>query len=184
MTNDQVFVPKSRSQLGLPPLDPSQEDILGSHVSEKVMNELWDALGDSPIGAVLMSASYLVRSIFCTFPRYGVLIVFICSLEAGLPISFAMPRVKYVTRRELAVSLQITKTKYLRSERPILDFNSNAVMFKSHQYWQIVWSNAGVVLWLAVIASMASRFGVWQVLTVYVVPYLWCVFNLHSHTTD
>ncbi|EKM79425.1 hypothetical protein AGABI1DRAFT_113988 [Agaricus bisporus var. burnettii JB137-S8] len=135
LTNDQVFVPKSRSQIGLPPLDPSQEDILGSHVSEKVMNELWDALGDSPIGAVLMSASYLL---------------------GGWP--------SYILRNA---------SGQIRYPEGTNHFNSNAVMFKSHQYWQIVWSNAGVVLWLAVIASMASRFGVWQVLTVYVVPYLW-----------
>jgi omega-6 fatty acid desaturase (delta-12 desaturase) len=59
MTNDQVFVPKCRSQLGLPPLDPSQEDTFGSQVSEKVKNELLEAIGDSPIGAVMTSASYL-----------------------------------------------------------------------------------------------------------------------------
>lgn len=61
LTNDQVFVPKSRSQIGLPPLDPSEEDILGSHVSEKAMNELREALGDSPIGAAITGASYLAR---------------------------------------------------------------------------------------------------------------------------
>lgn len=64
MTNDQVFVPHTRSEVGLPPLDPSKEDALGSRVSEEVMKELWEALGDSPIGAVLGAASYLVRVIF------------------------------------------------------------------------------------------------------------------------
>lgn len=63
MTNDQVFVPHTRSDLGLPPLDPSKEDLLGSRVTEEVMKELWEALGDSPIGAVLGSATYLVCSI-------------------------------------------------------------------------------------------------------------------------
>lgn len=61
MTQDQVFVPKTRSQLGLPTFDPTQEDILGSSVSDKVKKELWDALGDSPIGATLGAAGYLVR---------------------------------------------------------------------------------------------------------------------------
>lgn len=64
MTNDQVFVPHTRSDLGLPPLDPSKEDLLGSRVTEEVMKELWEALGDSPIGAVFGSASYLVRYVF------------------------------------------------------------------------------------------------------------------------
>lgn len=61
MTQDQVFVPKTRSQLGLPPLDPTREDILGSSVTEEVKKELLEALGDSPIGATLGAAIYLVR---------------------------------------------------------------------------------------------------------------------------
>jgi len=60
MTNDQVFVPHTRSERGLSPLDPSKEDPLGSHVTGEVMKELWEALGDSPIGAVLNSALYFV----------------------------------------------------------------------------------------------------------------------------
>lgn len=60
MTQDQVFVPKTRLDLGLPPFDPSGENILGSSVTEKVRKELWEALGDSPIGAALLSAGYLV----------------------------------------------------------------------------------------------------------------------------
>lgn len=61
MTQDQVFVPKTRSQLGLPSFDPTHENILGSSVKDKVKAELRDALGDSPIGATLGAASYLVR---------------------------------------------------------------------------------------------------------------------------
>ncbi|KAI6041419.1 fatty acid desaturase-domain-containing protein [Pisolithus marmoratus] len=60
MTQDQVFVPKTRSQLGLPPFDPTKEDISGSSVSDEVKQELWEALGDSPLGALLGSASYLL----------------------------------------------------------------------------------------------------------------------------
>lgn len=60
MTQDQVFVPSTRSDLGLPPLDPAREDLLGSRVTEEVKKELWEALGDSPIGAILSPASYLI----------------------------------------------------------------------------------------------------------------------------
>lgn len=60
MTQDQVFVPKTRSQLGLPPLDPVREDAYGASVTEEVKRELWDALGDSPIGATLNAAAQLV----------------------------------------------------------------------------------------------------------------------------
>jgi omega-6 fatty acid desaturase / acyl-lipid omega-6 desaturase (Delta-12 desaturase) len=60
MTQDQVFVSRTRSDRGLPPLDPANEDILGSSVSDDVKKELWEALGDSPIGTALLTASYLV----------------------------------------------------------------------------------------------------------------------------
>ncbi|KAH9971929.1 fatty acid desaturase-domain-containing protein [Lactifluus volemus] len=60
MTLDQVFVPSTRSDLGLPPLNPNGEDLFGSSVSNKVMNELYEALGDSPIGALFTPASYLL----------------------------------------------------------------------------------------------------------------------------
>ncbi|KAF9236466.1 fatty acid desaturase-domain-containing protein [Melanogaster broomeanus] len=60
LTQDQVFVPKTRSQLGLPQFNPTKENLLGSSVSDEVMKELREALGDSPIGAALGSASYLL----------------------------------------------------------------------------------------------------------------------------
>lgn len=56
------------------------------------------------------------------------------------------------------------------------DFNPSAVMFKPHQFWQIMWSNAGIALWLAGLFAWASHRGVWEVLSLYVVPYLWYVF--------
>jgi omega-6 fatty acid desaturase (delta-12 desaturase) len=66
MTQDQVFVPPTRSDLGLPAFDPAKEDRLGSRVSAEVKKELWDALGDSPIGAAFGAASYLVRIVCCS----------------------------------------------------------------------------------------------------------------------
>ncbi|KAH7920977.1 hypothetical protein BV22DRAFT_1039178 [Leucogyrophana mollusca] len=60
LSQDQVFVPKTRSQLGLPAFDPTKEDILGSSVAEEVKKELWEALGDSPIGATIGAATYLL----------------------------------------------------------------------------------------------------------------------------
>ena len=79
MTQDQVFVPSTRSDLGLPPFDPSKEDLLGARVISEVKKEMWEALGDSPIGAALESASYLVslsssiillRRSFCIFTAW------------------------------------------------------------------------------------------------------------------
>ena len=60
MTQDQVFVPKTRSQLGLPAFDPAREDKWGASVTEDLKQELWEALGDSPMGAAIGAAGYLV----------------------------------------------------------------------------------------------------------------------------
>lgn len=60
MTQDQVFVPKTRSQLGLPPFNPEKENLQGSSVSKEVMSELYEAIGDAPLMTAIMSTSYLV----------------------------------------------------------------------------------------------------------------------------
>ncbi|EEB94115.1 hypothetical protein MPER_07124, partial [Moniliophthora perniciosa FA553] len=60
MTQDQVWVPPTRSDAGLKPLDSAREDRLGARVSEEVKKELWEALGDSPIGATIGVAMYLL----------------------------------------------------------------------------------------------------------------------------
>jgi omega-6 fatty acid desaturase (delta-12 desaturase) len=60
MSQDQVFVPWTRSEVGGPPLDPSGEDLSGANVSDKIKQELWEALGDSPIGASIQCIIYLV----------------------------------------------------------------------------------------------------------------------------
>ncbi|KZP03806.1 fatty acid desaturase [Athelia psychrophila] len=66
LTQDQVYVPWTRSQAGLPPLNPEKEDILGRNVAEEVKSELFEAMGDSPIGAFLMVIQYLLLG----FPVY------------------------------------------------------------------------------------------------------------------
>ncbi|EIN12843.1 delta-12 fatty acid desaturase [Punctularia strigosozonata HHB-11173 SS5] len=60
MTQDQVWVPKTRSERSLPPLDPSKEDILGASIVDEVKQELYEALGDSPIGATWGAFVYLI----------------------------------------------------------------------------------------------------------------------------
>jgi hypothetical protein len=62
MTEDQVFTPKTRSDIGLPAFNSEEENVEGSTVSARVMHELADALGDSPIVAAWTSFQYLVRA--------------------------------------------------------------------------------------------------------------------------
>ena len=43
-----------------PAFDATKEDMHGTSVTEEVKRELWEALGDSPIGASLNAAAQLV----------------------------------------------------------------------------------------------------------------------------
>jgi omega-6 fatty acid desaturase / acyl-lipid omega-6 desaturase (Delta-12 desaturase) len=60
MTQDQVFVPKTRSEMNLPKFNQDGEELLGSRITEEVMGELKEAIGDSPLGATIGFFSYLV----------------------------------------------------------------------------------------------------------------------------
>lgn len=58
---DQVFVPKTRSDMKLSPLDPAQEDLMGRSVTEEVKQELWEAIGDSPLAIAWGTFGYWMR---------------------------------------------------------------------------------------------------------------------------
>ncbi|CAK5270618.1 unnamed protein product [Mycena citricolor] len=61
MTQDQVWVPKTRSNRRLPAFNPEKEDRLGARAaSEEVRKEFLEAIGDSPIGAAIGVATYLL----------------------------------------------------------------------------------------------------------------------------
>jgi omega-6 fatty acid desaturase (delta-12 desaturase) len=53
LTGDQVFVPKTRSERGLPARNPEKENLEGSKVSIDVQEELWEALGDAPLAPIV-----------------------------------------------------------------------------------------------------------------------------------
>jgi len=55
-----VFVPSTRSQLGLPKLDPSKEDQYGSSVASEAQSELFEAIGDSPLVSMIKTSGYLL----------------------------------------------------------------------------------------------------------------------------
>lgn len=61
MTQDQAFIPWTRSEMGLSSFDSARDDLLGANVPQEVQNEIWEALGDSPIGASLRCIFYLAR---------------------------------------------------------------------------------------------------------------------------
>ncbi|KAJ3577031.1 hypothetical protein NP233_g40 [Leucocoprinus birnbaumii] len=135
MTRDQVHVPFTRSDFGLAPFDRSRGDILGSYVTNEMMKELWEVMGDTPITALIRGGAFLLSAM----PLY-------------LTINFH------------------GQTHYPKWTN---HFDPNAVMFKPHQFRQIIWSNIGIALWLAALTTWACKRGVWEVLSVYGIPYLW-----------
>jgi omega-6 fatty acid desaturase / acyl-lipid omega-6 desaturase (Delta-12 desaturase) len=46
-------------------------------------------------------------------------------------------------------------------------------MFSPHHYGQVILSDIGILVWLAVLATWIYYKGFAQVFTLYIVPYLW-----------
>jgi len=65
MNFDQPFIPRTRSQRGLQPFDPSREDEPGENVSEAVKKEIWEAIGESPLSVGLRSMQFVRSQVFC-----------------------------------------------------------------------------------------------------------------------
>ncbi|KAI0827027.1 fatty acid desaturase-domain-containing protein [Trametes gibbosa] len=135
MTREEAYVPRTRSQLGLPAFNPTQEDRLGSQVSSEVQQELWEAIGDSPIGAMLTSFAYLTLG----WPAYIL-------MNTGGQVHY--PK----------------NTNHI---------DPSSIMFKPEQYFLIMVSNVGLLLWLATIGASISYWGFYEVFRTYLVPYLW-----------
>jgi omega-6 fatty acid desaturase (delta-12 desaturase) len=85
MTNDQVFVPHTRSARQLPPLDSQRENMEGSRVQLDVQHLYEEIIGDSPIIAFLSCVGRLVCGNFLR-SKEPTLIVYAPSCLAGLSI--------------------------------------------------------------------------------------------------
>ncbi|KAF8067845.1 oleoyl phosphatidylcholine desaturase [Lyophyllum atratum] len=63
MSQDQVFVPWTRKEKRAPEFNPAGENLSGSTVSQEIKRELFEALGDSPLGASLQCVIYLLAGL-------------------------------------------------------------------------------------------------------------------------
>ena len=54
-----------------------------------------------------------------------------------------------------------------------LDFIPTAIMFAPHQFFQIILSDIGIILWLAAVITWSYYRGFAEVFRLYLVPYLW-----------
>jgi omega-6 fatty acid desaturase / acyl-lipid omega-6 desaturase (Delta-12 desaturase) len=51
-------------------------------------------------------------------------------------------------------------------------------MFADHHYSQVIVSDIGIALWLGGVAYAILKYGFVNVFTLYLVPYLWCVYSI------
>ncbi|ADV21904.1 omega-6 fatty acid desaturase (delta-12 desaturase) [Cryptococcus gattii Ru294] len=134
LTRDEVFVPRTRKQLGYPEVEEEGE-ILGMNVSKERQSQLREALEDSPI---VVCYNLFLQQLF------------------GWPM--------YLIRNASGQLHYPNMTNH---------FSPRSFIFKASQYWQIVWSDIGVVLVFAALAFWASQRGIKEVATIYGIPYLW-----------
>ncbi|OWZ47101.1 omega-6 fatty acid desaturase (delta-12 desaturase) [Cryptococcus neoformans c45] len=134
LTRDEVFVPRTRKQLGYPEVEEEGE-ILGINVSKERQNQLREALEDSPI---VVCYNLFLQQLF------------------GWPM--------YLIRNASGQLHYPEKTNH---------FSPHSFIFKANQYWQIVWSDIGIVLVFAALTFWASQRGIKEVATIYGIPYLW-----------
>ncbi|KAJ9126297.1 hypothetical protein QFC24_002029 [Naganishia onofrii] len=134
LTRDEVFVPKTRSQAGLPA--PVEEtEIEGVNLTEARQEELREAIGDAPLYVL---GNLIVQQLF------------------GWPA--------YLIRN---ASGQKSYPRFTNHFQP------SSILFRPDHKNQILWSDLGLVITLAVVSYWAVMRGFREVLVLYVIPYLW-----------
>ncbi len=162
-------MPPTRSEAGLKPFDPSRdEDLLGSRVSDEVKKELWEAVGESPLGNAWGVASYLVGLLFSI--DFSLMHVIFSSLD-GRCISSSTRLDNAATPSGPIVRCSHAFSYPFSCYPP--DFNPNAVIFAPHQFRQIVLSDIGCAIWLGAIIASVYTWDFVTVFRVYLAPYLW-----------
>ncbi|KZP26759.1 delta12-fatty acid desaturase [Athelia psychrophila] len=152
LTQDQVYVPWTRSEMGLAPLNPEKEDIMGRNVAEEVKAELFEAMGDSPIGAFFTVAKYLVGAL------------------PLLPLFYSHSRPQLVGFQAYLLMNAKGQQRYPRFTS---HFKPASVMYAPHQYKDIVISDLGILIWLGTVIASIWAYGFGPVFRNYIVPYLW-----------
>ena len=124
MDKDAVYIPRTRSERGLPPKS--------SHDSHRHFEQtsLWE---DTPVALFL---------------------VLLFTLTLGWPTYF------------------FTYATGAKKHGVSSHFNPNASIFKPHHFWQIVWSDVGILIALSAIGGSIYKCGLIEVGKYYLIPYL------------
>ena len=145
--------------------DSGRENFWGAIVTEEVKKEMWDALGDSPVGAMITCACYLVSSI----PVEDEVDCWILASRMAF-VSFIQ---RFWSEETMYFQPFVLESLAFSSCFNFTDLNPKAEMYTSNQFWQIIISDIGVFIWLGAIIASIYHFGFQTVFRVYLVPYLW-----------
>ncbi|KAI0261109.1 delta-12 fatty acid desaturase [Gloeopeniophorella convolvens] len=161
MALDENYIPWTRSQYNLPPFNPEAENIEGSMSTEKVMKELREAVGDTPMAALYDTVLYLVRHHSITDPSCS--FISLASRADGAhfqAVGFPM----YMLRNAAGQPRYPAGTSH---------FDPRSPFFAPHHFWKVIVSDLGVFLWLAALGASVAHWGLAEVFRVYLVPYVW-----------
>ncbi|KAK8858544.1 hypothetical protein IAR55_002773 [Kwoniella newhampshirensis] len=149
LTRDEVHVPRTRSQRGIPEIKEEGE-FLGVNVSEKRQSELRDAIDESPLGTLW---NLFLHQVF------------------GWPL--------YLFRNASGQLHYPAGTNH---------FTPSSIIFKANHYWQIIWSDIGLVIVVAALAYWSYQRSFREMMVIYGLPYLfvnhWLVFITYLQHTD
>ncbi|KAJ3574407.1 hypothetical protein NP233_g1776 [Leucocoprinus birnbaumii] len=153
MSKDHTHIPRTRSGLGLRPLDPLHENAIGSHVSQTPRAAIWESISETPAATTVRSIAYAVG--------FNIIKKVLSNANVQKQL-FGWPLY-------LLTNFQ-GPVHYPKGTNP---FNPHAVIFRPRHFWLVVWSDVALGLWIAVLVAWGLRRGTWEVITVYGVPYLW-----------
>ncbi|WVQ96718.1 hypothetical protein IAU59_003825 [Kwoniella sp. CBS 9459] len=149
LTRDEVFVPKTRKERGVPPMKEEGE-ITGLDVSEERQSELAEMLEDAPI--VVLWNLFLRQLI--GWPAY----------------------------------LAVNASGQRHYPKGTNHYTPSSIIFKASHFWQIIWSDIGVVITLAALGYWTFQRGWKEVAVIYLLPYLfvnnWLVMITFLQHTD
>lgn len=148
LTRDEVFVPKTRKELGLPAV--LDEELTGINVSKFRQNELREALEDSPI---VTCYNLFIRQLF-GWPAY----------------------------------LAINASGQRHYPAGTNHFSPSSIIFKARDKWNIIVSDIGVTITLALLGYWSYKRSFTEMMVIYFIPYLWVnhwlVFITYLQHTD
>lgn len=158
---DEVFVARTRSELKYPALDLSREDLLGQEVTEDRQQEMHsaisEAVGDMPIVILARLILHQVRGVPC----------------GPITCTAADPR-SILLRQVFGLPLYlILNASGQKAWGHVDHYRPSSKIFKSRDFWDIIWSDIGIALVIGTMTYWANVRGWQEMVAMWMIPYMW-----------